>query len=92
MFVNSLKYSSFKTRLANTFLFYPYLLKEYRNRWFVFGHRKGNLINLALDRVHNIKIAEKERFVENDLFDPQTFFDDLVVVAKNVGMKAEIVR
>ena len=90
--VLNLKYRSFKARSANTFLFYPYLLKEYRNRWFVFGRRKGNLINLALDRIHNIEIAENERFVENDLFDPQAFFEDLVGVTKNVGMKAETVR
>ena len=90
--VLSIKYRSFKARSANTFLFYPYLLKEYRNRWFVFGRRKGNLINLALDRIHNIEIAEKEKFVENNLFDSQTFFDDLVGVTKNAGMKAEIVR
>lgn len=90
--VLSMKYRSFKARSANTFMFHPYLLKEYRNRWFVFGRRKGNLINLALDRIHHIEIAEKERFIENDLFDPQTFFDDLVGVTKNVGMKAETVR
>lgn len=84
-----LKYRSFKARSANTFLFYPYLLKEYRNRWFVFGRRKGNLINLALDRIHNIEIDEKEKFVENNLFDPETFFEDLVGVTKNVGMKAQ---
>ncbi|MBB4038120.1 putative DNA-binding transcriptional regulator YafY [Dysgonomonas hofstadii] len=88
----NLKYRSFKARSANTFLFYPYLLKEYRNRWFVFGRRKGNLINLALDRIHSVEIAEKERFIENNLFDPQTFFDDLVGVTKNVGMKAQSVR
>ncbi len=69
-----LKYRSFKARSANTFLFYPYLLKEYRNRWFVFGRRKGNLINLALDRIHHIEIAEKEKFIENNFFDPETFF------------------
>lgn len=90
--VLSIKYRSFKARSANTFLFYPYLLKEYRNRWFVFGRRRGNLINLALDRIHNIEIAEKEIFVENNLFDPQTFFDDLLGVTKNIGMKAEVVR
>ncbi|MBF0649278.1 WYL domain-containing protein [Dysgonomonas sp. GY75] len=90
--VLSIKYRSFKARSANTFLFYPYLLKEYRNRWFVFGRRRGNLINLALDRIHNIEIAEKEKFVENDLFNPQTFFEDLVGVTKNVGMKTETVR
>jgi len=87
-----IKYRSFKARSASTFLFYPYLLKEYRNRWFVFGRRKGTLINLALDRIHSIEIAEKEKFIENDLFDPQTFFDDLIGVTKNVGMKAEVVR
>jgi hypothetical protein len=90
--VLSMKYRSFKARSANTFMFHPYLLKEYRNRWFVFGQRKGNLINLALDRIHHIEIAEKERFITNDLFDPQTFFDDLEGVTKNVGMKAETVR
>lgn len=90
--VLSMKYRSFKARSANTFMFHPYLLKEYRNRWFIFGRRKGNLINLALDRIQHIEIAEKERFIENDLFDPQTFFEDLVGVTKNVGMKVELVR
>jgi predicted DNA-binding transcriptional regulator YafY len=90
--VLSITYRSFKARSGNTFIFYPYLLKEYRNRWFVFGRRKESLINLALDRIHNIETAEKERFIENDLFDPQTFFDDLVGVTKNIGMKPEVVR
>ena len=88
----NIKYRSFKARSANTFIFYPYLLKEYRNRWFVFGRRKNTLVNLALDRIHKIETAEKEKFIENDLFDPQTFFDDLVGVTKNVGMKAETIR
>ncbi len=90
--VLNIKYRSFKARSANTFIFHPYLLKEYRNRWFVFGRRKNNLINLALDRIHNIEIDEKEKFIENNLFDPQTFFEDLVGVTKNIRMKAETVR
>ena len=90
--VLSIKYRSFKARSANTFIFYPYLLKEFRNRWFVFGQRNKMLINLALDRIHQIEVAEKETFIENDLFDPQTFFDDTVGVTKNIGMKPEIVR
>lgn len=90
--VLNIKYRSFKARSANTFIFYPYLLKEYRNRWFVFGCRKGSLINLALDRIHNIEIAEKERFIDNNLFDSQSFFSDVVGVTKNIGMKTETVR
>jgi len=88
----NIKYRSFKARSANTFIFYPYLLKEYRNRWFVFGQRKSNLINLALDRIHHIEIAEKEKYIENNLFDPQTFFEDLVGVTKNIGMQSAPVR
>lgn len=89
----SIKYRSFKARSANTFVFYPYLLKEYRNRWFVFGLRKGNpgLYNLALDRIHALEVST-ESYRENTLFDPQTFFEDLVGVTKNVGMQAEKVR
>ena len=89
-----MKYRSFKARSASDFIFYPYLLKEYRNRWFVFGTKKGNatLINLALDRIQFIETAENEVYKENTLFDPETFFDDLVGVTKNIGMEAETVR
>lgn len=90
--VLEIKYRSFKARSANTFIFYPYLLKEYRNRWFVFGRRKGNLINLALDRIHKIEIAQKEKFIKNDLFDTETFFNDVIGVTKNIGMKTETIR
>ena len=48
-----LRYRSFKSRTAKDYYIYPYLLKEYRNRWFVFGARVGDreLVNLALDRI-----------------------------------------
>jgi len=90
--VLSMKYRSFKARSANTFIFHPYLLKEYRNRWFVFGRSKSALVNLALDRIHHIEILAKEKYKENDLFDPEGFFDDLVGVTKNVGMKPQVIR
>lgn len=87
--VLNIEYRSFKARSANTLKFYPYLLKEYRNRWFVFGRNKGSLINLALDRIHGIDVAEKEKYIENNLFDPESFFDDLVGVTKNIGLKPQ---
>lgn len=90
--VLEIEYQSFKAISANTLQFYPYLLKEYRNRWFVFGRRKGFIINLALDRIHSISIIEKAKFIENDLFDSETFFDDLVGVTKNIGMRSQTIR
>lgn len=89
-----IKYRSFKARSAGTLTFYPYLLKEYRNRWFVFGmERRGrSLRNLALDRIHSLEVAANVSYVENTLFDPVTFFDDLVGVTKGINSKAEKVR
>lgn len=86
-----LTYRSFKARSAKSFLFYPYLLKEYRNRWFVFGiRRKGRLLqNLALDRIHSIEVLTQEEYIKNTFFDPGTYFDDLVGVTKNSGNRAE---
>jgi len=89
-----IKYRSFKARSAATITFYPYLLKEYRNRWFLFGREKKSrtLRNLALDRMHAITLATDERYIENDLFDSVTFFNDLVGVTKGLHSKAEKVR
>jgi predicted DNA-binding transcriptional regulator YafY len=89
-----MKYRSFKARSANSIIFYPYLLKEYRNRWFVFGitKRDKTLRNLALDRIHNLEIAENEQFLENTFFDPATFFDDLLGVTKSLNSHPETVR
>lgn len=84
-------YQSFKARKAATFIFYPYLLKEYKNRWFVFGLQQGQpmLKNLALDRIQVLTIAKDEPYRENKLFDPLTFFDDVVGVTKGVNQQTE---
>lgn len=90
-----MKYRSFTARSASSFIFYPYLLKEYRNRWFVLGVKKKNkkvLLNLALDRIHHLSIAGNEPYHENEVFDPLTFFDDIVGVTKSIGSKPEKVR
>lgn len=89
--VLEIDYRSFVSRSAHLFIFYPYLLKEYRNRWYVFGAicGKHGLYNLALDRINEVKINEKKRYLENDLFDPHTFFDDVIGVTKGLNQIAE---
>lgn len=90
----SLKYRSFKARSAATFVFYPYLLKEYRNRWFVFGSKKNTrmLYNLALDRILELAPAKDEPYYRNSNFDPSTFFDNIVGVTKGINQQPEEVR
>ena len=69
---------------------HPYLLKEFRNRWFLIG-REGNAIyvnNYALDRIKKIKNSETA-FIENDLFDPDHYFDSLIGVSVPRGAQPE---
>ena len=47
---------------------YPYLLKEYRNRWFLIGEkpqtRHLKSISFALDRIHSVEIDNVHTFKE----------------------------
>lgn len=63
----------------------PYLLKEYRNRWFVFGFRKGqkSYSPLALDRILRVRPFLEESFTENTDFDPVLYFRDIIGVTRH---------
>lgn len=80
-------YQSFSARQPTEFVFCPYLLKEFRNRWFLFGSKASNLVlyNLALDRILSVEPAKDVVFRENPNFDPDTFFNDVIGVSKNIG-------
>lgn len=79
-----IKYKSFSSKGPNEFVFYPYLLKEYRNRWFLFGFKEGEemLFNLALDRIIFVEASEKP-FEPNLDFDPNHYFDNIIGVSKS---------
>lgn len=86
-------YQSFKAREAGEIIFYPYLLKEYRNRWFVIGRPKRNngLLTLALDRIASIEELPSEKYQKNTLFDVDSYFDDTIGVTKNLGVRPQLV-
>lgn len=70
-------------------IFHPYLLKEYRNRWFVIGRSnkaKNIAMNFALDRIKKIRNSS-ETFTANDLFDPEKYFNDVIGVTLPPGEK-----
>lgn len=86
-----MSYQSFKARAPHEFIFSPYVLKEFRNRWFVFGRRQDQnaLMNLALDRIIEISKAPSEPFIEDPSFNPKTFFEDMIGVTKGSGDKPQ---
>lgn len=88
-------YHSFKSPRENSFIFSPYVLKEFRNRWFVFGRKAGKtgVLNLALDRIQSIDTAPKDaEFTPIGKFNPETYFNDLIGVTKDRTMKPQKVR
>ena len=86
----SLKYQSFKAKAPSEMTFFPYLLKEYRNRWFIVGVNKlgRGVLNLALDRIVSIKNHPTEKYIRNKVIDIDTHFNDVLGVTKMPGQKA----
>jgi len=78
-------YQSFKARQASTFCFSGYLLKEYRNRWFVLGlqhERNLKIMNLALDRIQTVEEHEEE-YRQNNSLNLATYYNNCIGVTKS---------
>ena len=89
-----ISYKSFKARDVQNFVFSPFFLKEFRNRWFVYGKKKGKqmLFNLALDRILDVCDAPNEKYIENNSIDPDTFFANMIGVTKDINDQPQMVR
>lgn len=86
-----ISYKSFKAKKSTDVEFHPYLLKEFNNRWFILGRKSGddNVINYALDRIQGLELLNNKNYRENDSFDPDTFYRDVVGVTVMQGMRPE---
>jgi len=94
-------YQPFNKPDKSEIIFSPYLLKEFRNRWFVFGKNNDyDSVNvLGLDRIKNIGNASN-KFDDTLNFDSEKYFSNLIGVSipKNaevqsveIKVKAELV-
>jgi len=78
-----IEYLSYKgNEIVSTF--HPYHLKQYNNRWFLFGleisKKYGDkIVNKALDRIVSFKAA-KVPFIPNTFVDFDTYFKDVIGV------------
>lgn len=86
-------YQPFKANAPEDFLFCPYLLKEYRNRWFAIGRKaEGTFLTiLALDRIKGIKTSSQE-YICNDFFNPETYFNHLIGVTIPAGEEPQLIE
>lgn len=62
--------------------FHPYHVKQYNNRWFLFGYEEESdkIANKALDRIQRISLANVS-YKPNTSIDFAHFFDDIVGVS-----------
>jgi len=85
-----IEYKSFKAKSAQHQIYFPYLLKEYRNRWFLIAKPKnGNvLMTLALDRFIEFQELPNEKFIPYEGVDFDRYYNDLLGVTKNEKERA----
>ena len=83
-------YQPFSARKPQQYVVFPNLLKEFRNRWFLFCSRATDLLmfNLALDRIVSVEPIDVP-YRDNPQFDSEHFFDNVIGVTKNIGNKPQ---
>ncbi|RYG41071.1 MAG: WYL domain-containing protein [Chitinophagaceae bacterium] len=68
----------------------PYLVKEYRNRWYLIGYssKAENVLVMAFDRIVSLKKA-KEKYTDTPGFEPEDFFKYSLGITQIHGAKPE---
>lgn len=69
---------------SKEYIFHPYFLKQYNNRWFLFGlcdylKEKKSVTNLALDRIEQIAYTNIP-YIENNNIEFNEYFEDVIGV------------
>lgn len=88
----SITYKSFKAESASIITFHPWWLKEYKNRWFLFGMKSDTILNLALDRILAIVTDEKIQYKPSQISSIDDYFRDVIGVTVSLNVRAENVR
>lgn len=84
--VLEVEYQSFNQPEPEKWILHPYHLKQFNNRWSLFGHQVSKdcysgLTTLALDRIKSLQVLELE-FIRSEI-DWGDYFDEMIGVSKN---------
>ncbi len=89
--VLSISYQPFENDTPFDVVIHPYFLKQYNNRWFLFGfnpEKEKYNWNLAIDRILSIK-ETKSKYQKNNKIDWKEYFEDIIGVTKPVDAEPE---
>lgn len=81
--VVKLVYKRFDTPDAKPHIIHPYLLKEFRNRWYILGlnEKHGGIKTYALDRVVELAMVPEIAFETTESFNPETYFKHTIGIS-----------
>ncbi|MEP7266151.1 MAG: WYL domain-containing protein [Saprospiraceae bacterium] len=73
-----------------SFIFSPYILKEYNNRWYVIGyhHDLNQIINIALDRIQETK-PSFAKYINDEHFSHDHYYKNIYGVTVMPNAKVE---
>ncbi len=89
--VLQIRYQPFESTQPFELIIHPYYLKQYNNRWFLFGYNPDKEIytwNLPLDRIQQITPIRKP-YKKNTKIDWKEYFEDIIGVTKPMDKKTE---
>jgi|SRR5690606_12082613 len=84
-------YQSFNSDQPTHMIIHPYYLRQYNNRWFLFGWNSDQqkISILALDRIIEFEAESNTLFVENISFNAVDYFEDIVGVSRIEGLRLQ---
>jgi predicted DNA-binding transcriptional regulator YafY len=85
-------YQSFSDTEGKLRRVHPYLLKEYRHRWYLIckNELKDKVQTFGLDRISELTLLEEKFSIDNQ-FDPNLFFSHSIGITANNGNPEKIV-
>jgi len=88
----NLEYKKFNSDEVKTHTISPYLLKEYRNRWYLIGmnHKNEYINTFGLDRIDFIEKSKKV-FKFHKTFSPKTYFKHAYGITTFIGEAEEVI-
>jgi predicted DNA-binding transcriptional regulator YafY len=83
--VLEIQYHPFKREDPMQLILHPYFLKQYNNRWFLFGRRNdvANMTTIALDRINDIQTVRADYIPNNEINFEEYFYDIVGVSVPN---------
>lgn len=87
-------YKSFSSNQVVSHVIHPYYLKQYNNRWFLFGKNPDyeEITNLPLDRMEGDVQYVSQPFIANTTYDFNDYFEEIIGVTKPAGKSPEKIK